>query len=30
MADKQSLSLCKDCQGGDIMVFFSDNFLLRR
>jgi radical SAM protein with 4Fe4S-binding SPASM domain len=27
--DKQSLDLCRDCQGGDIMVFFSDTFLLR-
>lgn len=26
--DKQSLALCKDCQGGDITVFFSDTFLL--
>lgn len=26
--DKQSIHLCRDCQGGDIMVFFSDRFLL--
>lgn len=27
---KQSLALCRDCQGGDITVFFSDKFLLDR
>lgn len=28
--DKQSLDLCRHCEGGDISVFFSDTFLLNR
>ncbi|HLQ37383.1 MAG TPA: radical SAM protein [Planctomycetota bacterium] len=28
--DKQSIPLCRECQGGDIQVFFSDTFLLNR
>lgn len=26
--DKKSLDLCRECEGGDIQVFFSDSFLL--
>ncbi|MCA8976832.1 MAG: SPASM domain-containing protein [Planctomycetes bacterium] len=28
--DKQSMELCKNCEGGDISVFFSDTFLLNK
>lgn len=27
---KHTVPLCRDCQGGDITVFFSDDFLMRR
>jgi radical SAM protein with 4Fe4S-binding SPASM domain len=29
MHEKQTIGLCKECNGGDVMVFFSDTFLLR-